>query len=48
VALSGSGQDLLNAKDVADRYLGVGAKSDGASCAQANTLADRLRALLRT
>ena len=28
VALSGSGQDLLRSKDVADRYLGVGAKPE--------------------
>jgi branched-chain amino acid transport system ATP-binding protein len=48
VALSGSGQDLLRSKDVADRYLGVGAKPEGASSAQGHGLADRLRQLLQT
>jgi branched-chain amino acid transport system ATP-binding protein len=48
VALSGSGQDLLRSKEVADRYLGVGAKSEGGSSAQGHRLADRLRQLLQT
>jgi branched-chain amino acid transport system ATP-binding protein len=48
VALSGSGQDLLRSKDVADRYLGVGAKSEGGSSAQGHGLADRLRQLLQS
>ena len=48
VALSGSGHDLLRSKDVADRYLGVGVKSQGESSAPGATLADRLRQLLQT
>jgi len=48
VALSGSGQDLLQSKEVADRYLGVGARSEGGSSAQGHRLADRLRQLLQT
>jgi len=47
VALSGSGQDLLQSKDVADRYLGVGAAADAAGADQGGQLAERLRALLR-
>ena len=48
VTLTGSGQELLRSKDVADRYLGVGAKSEGESSAQLDGLADRLRQLLQT
>ncbi len=48
VALSGSGQDLLQSRDVAERYLGVGVKSGGASSAPGARLADRLRQLLQT
>ena len=48
VALSGSGQDLLRSKEVADRYLGVGAKPEGGSSAQGHKLVDRLRQLLQT
>jgi branched-chain amino acid transport system ATP-binding protein len=47
VALSGSGQDLLQSRDVAERYLGVGAQTDGESSAQQHTLAERLRQLLQ-
>ena len=48
VRLTGSGQELLRSKDVADRYLGVGAKSAGDSSAQLDRLAERLRELLQT
>ncbi len=48
VALSGSGQDLLRSKDVADRYLGVGATSDAVDRDGGGRLAERLRALLRS
>jgi branched-chain amino acid transport system ATP-binding protein len=48
VALTGTGQDLLRSKDVADRYLGVGVKPDGGEAARGNQLAARLRDLLRT
>ena len=47
VALSGSGQDLLRSKEVADRYLGVGAKPDRDGTGNGAELADRLRALMR-
>jgi len=47
VALSGSGQDLLRSKDVADRYLGVGATPEAAGSERGGQLAERLRALLR-
>jgi branched-chain amino acid transport system ATP-binding protein len=47
VTLSGSGQDLLRSKDVADRYLGVGATPDSAGPDRGGQLAERLRALLR-
>jgi branched-chain amino acid transport system ATP-binding protein len=47
VALSGSGQDLLRSKDVADRYLGVGATPESAGPGRGVQLAERLRALLR-
>ncbi len=46
VALSGSGQDLLQSKEVADRYLGVGATPDAADFGRGRELAARLRALL--
>jgi len=46
VALSGSGQELLQSKDVADRYLGVGAAADATGAGRGRQLADRLRALL--
>jgi branched-chain amino acid transport system ATP-binding protein len=47
VALSGSGEDLLRSKDVADRYLGVGATPETAGPGGGGHLAERLRALLR-
>jgi branched-chain amino acid transport system ATP-binding protein len=47
VTLSGSGQELLRSKDVADRYLGVGATPDAAGSGRGGRLAERLRALLR-
>src|SRR5262249_43817622 len=48
VTLTGRGQDLLRSKDVADRYLGVGAKSEDGSSARSDRLANRLRQLLQT
>jgi branched-chain amino acid transport system ATP-binding protein len=48
VALSGSGQELLRSKDVADRYLGVGATPESTGPDRGGQLAERLRALLRT
>jgi len=48
VAFSGSGPELLRSKDVADRYLGVGAKPDTDAADNDTRLADQLRALLRT
>ena len=47
VALSGGGQDLLRSKEVADRYLGVGAKPEAGEPDRGGGLAERLRALLR-
>jgi len=47
VALSGSGQDLLQSKEVADRYLGVGTKPEADGSSRDGALAERLRALLR-
>jgi branched-chain amino acid transport system ATP-binding protein len=47
VALSGSGQDLLQSKDVADRYLGVGTTPESAGPDRGGQLAERLGALLR-
>jgi branched-chain amino acid transport system ATP-binding protein len=47
VALAGTGQALLRSKDVAERYLGVGAKSEDGSSAPGARLADRLRQLLQ-
>jgi branched-chain amino acid transport system ATP-binding protein len=46
VTLSGSGQELLRSKDVADRYLGVGATPDTTGSVRGGQLAERLRALL--
>ncbi|HUI96944.1 MAG TPA: ABC transporter ATP-binding protein [Xanthobacteraceae bacterium] len=48
VTLAGSGQDLLRSKEVADRYLGVGATSDSGSSGRGDQLAARLRQLLQT
>ena len=47
VALSGSGQELLQSREVADRYLGVGGAADAASADHGEALAERLRTLLR-
>ena len=47
VTLSGSGEDLLASKEVADRYLGVGAKPEAEDADRGGRLAERLRALLR-
>jgi branched-chain amino acid transport system ATP-binding protein len=46
VALSGGGQELLRSRDVADRYLGVGAGAETGTTAGRESLAIRLRALL--
>ena len=48
VALSGSGQELLQSREVADRYLGVGGAADAASADHGEALAERLRTLLRS
>ena len=48
VALSGSGQDLLHSKDVADRYLGVGAALKDQSAERQRRLTEHLRELLRS
>ena len=48
VALSGSGQDLLHSKDVADRYLGVGAALKDRSAERQRRLTEHLRELLRS
>jgi len=48
VALSGAGQELLRSREVADRYLGIGAKPEtDATDNQGARLTERLRALLR-
>ena len=46
VALSGGGQELLRSRDVADRYLGVGAGAETNTTANRESLAIQLRALL--
>jgi branched-chain amino acid transport system ATP-binding protein len=46
VVLSGSGKDLLDSNDVADRYLGVGAALGKTDAARDRTLATRLRELM--
>lgn len=48
VALTGSGQELLQSKDVADRYLGVGAKLETSLDRRTNNASMRLRDLLET
>jgi len=48
VVLSGSGQDLLRSKEVADRYLGVGATLQDQSVERRTRLAERLQELLRS
>jgi branched-chain amino acid transport system ATP-binding protein len=48
VALSGAGQELLQSREVADRYLGIGAKPEtDVANNQGARLAERLRAILR-
>lgn len=47
VALTGSGQELLRSKDVADRYLGIGAELESAGVDEKDKLTNRLRDLLR-
>jgi branched-chain amino acid transport system ATP-binding protein len=48
VALSGAGQELLHSREVADRYLGIGAKPEtDVANNQGARLAERLRAVLR-
>ena len=46
VALTGSGQELLQSKDVADRYLGVGVQLASSSIHERNKLSKRLQRLL--
>jgi len=46
VVLSGSGQELLRSKEVAERYLGVGVAPASQSADHRTQLADKLRALL--
>ena len=48
VVLSGSGQDLLRSKEVADRYLGVGATLQDQSVERRTRLTERLQELLRS
>lgn len=48
VALTGSGQELLQSKDVADRYLGVGGHIESSSAQKKNEISIRLQDLLRT
>jgi branched-chain amino acid transport system ATP-binding protein len=47
VVLTGSGQELLRSKDVADRYLGVGTQLESAGVDEKTKLTNRLRELLR-
>jgi branched-chain amino acid transport system ATP-binding protein len=47
VVLSGAGGELLQSREVAERYLGIGAGSGQASTDRGKQLADHLRALLR-
>jgi branched-chain amino acid transport system ATP-binding protein len=46
VALTGSGKELLQSKDVADRYLGVGVQLASSSIHERNKLSKRLQRLL--
>ena len=48
VALTGSGQELLQSKDVADRYLGIGARHESSSPHLKDGISRRLRDLLRS
>jgi branched-chain amino acid transport system ATP-binding protein len=47
VVLTGAGQELLQSREVAERYLGIGAGASGAPSDHDRLLADRLRAVLR-
>ena len=47
VALTGSGQELLQSKEVADRYLGVGVQFESSCVDEENKLSKRLSDLLR-
>lgn len=47
VAVTGSGQELLQSKDVVDRYLGVGARLESPSLGEKIGMASRLRDLIR-
>jgi branched-chain amino acid transport system ATP-binding protein len=47
VALTGSGRELLQSKDVADRYLGVGARPESTSVHEKNGISRRLHDLMR-
>ena len=47
VALTGSGQQLLRSKDVADRYLGVGVRHESSSAHMENGISRRLHDLMR-
>ena len=44
VVLSGAGRELLQSREVAERYLGIGGGSDRASSDRSTQLAERLRA----
>ena len=48
VALTGSGQELLQSKDVADRYLGVGVRHESSSAHLKNGISRRLHNLMRS
>lgn len=47
VVLTGSGRDLLQSREVADRYLGIGVEQASQSVGRRAILATRLRELLR-
>ena len=48
VALTGTGKELLQSKDVADRYLGIGTIHESLSPRQKDGISRRLRELLRS
>ncbi len=47
VVLTGSGQELLRSKDVANRYLGIGGQLESSGADEKTKLTNRLRNLLR-
>jgi branched-chain amino acid transport system ATP-binding protein len=47
VALTGSGQELLQSKDVADRYLGIGVRHESSSAHLKDGISKRLQELMR-